>query len=194
MSLGSACSREGWAAETAPDSLVCPGIRAYEQLGSRAFGTPGKLAAALAITLQNIGGEAGRQRAGGQSESRPVWLTLTPAHPSPPSHVQLPVHHQVRVAPCHTDLPEPGGANLVSPRAWEGGVGAGGPRLAPHVPHWPWEPGGVVGEMRRSRLTPSPCEFMEHLGEQGWRVGSGVGVLGKPVSGLRAQEGLRAGA
>lgn len=31
------------------------GIRAYEQLGYRAFGTPGKLAAALAITLQNIG-------------------------------------------------------------------------------------------------------------------------------------------
>ncbi|KAI6077151.1 Sodium-coupled neutral amino acid transporter 3 [Aix galericulata] len=31
------------------------GIRAYEQLGYRAFGTPGKLAAAIAITLQNIG-------------------------------------------------------------------------------------------------------------------------------------------
>ncbi|KAM4821533.1 sodium-coupled neutral amino acid transporter 3 isoform 1-T5 [Thomomys bottae] len=31
------------------------GIRAYEQLGYRAFGTPGKLAAGLAITLQNIG-------------------------------------------------------------------------------------------------------------------------------------------
>ncbi|XP_059795681.1 sodium-coupled neutral amino acid transporter 3 isoform X2 [Balaenoptera ricei] len=31
------------------------GIRAYEQLGYRAFGTPGKLAAALAIVLQNIG-------------------------------------------------------------------------------------------------------------------------------------------
>ncbi|CAH2312541.1 sodium-coupled neutral amino acid transporter 3 [Pelobates cultripes] len=31
------------------------GIRAYEQLGYKAFGTPGKLAAALAITLQNIG-------------------------------------------------------------------------------------------------------------------------------------------
>ncbi|XP_066900253.1 sodium-coupled neutral amino acid transporter 3 isoform X3 [Kogia breviceps] len=31
------------------------GIRAYEQLGYRAFGTPGKLAAALAIALQNIG-------------------------------------------------------------------------------------------------------------------------------------------
>ncbi|XP_078399371.1 sodium-coupled neutral amino acid transporter 3-like [Cetorhinus maximus] len=31
------------------------GIRAYEQLGFRAFGTPGKLAAAVAITLQNIG-------------------------------------------------------------------------------------------------------------------------------------------
>ncbi|XP_008574985.1 PREDICTED: sodium-coupled neutral amino acid transporter 3 [Galeopterus variegatus] len=31
------------------------GIRAYEQLGYRAFGTPGKLVAAMAITLQNIG-------------------------------------------------------------------------------------------------------------------------------------------
>ncbi|XP_078517382.1 sodium-coupled neutral amino acid transporter 3 [Lissotriton helveticus] len=31
------------------------GIRAYEELGMRAFGLPGKLAAAIAITLQNIG-------------------------------------------------------------------------------------------------------------------------------------------
>ncbi|MBN3316064.1 S38A3 protein, partial [Atractosteus spatula] len=31
------------------------GIRAYEQLGFKAFGTPGKLAAGIAITLQNIG-------------------------------------------------------------------------------------------------------------------------------------------
>uniref|UniRef100_A0A8C8D881 Amino acid transporter transmembrane domain-containing protein n=1 Tax=Oncorhynchus tshawytscha TaxID=74940 RepID=A0A8C8D881_ONCTS len=31
------------------------GIRAYEQLGQRAFGTPGKMAAGIAITLQNIG-------------------------------------------------------------------------------------------------------------------------------------------
>ncbi|XP_062970109.1 sodium-coupled neutral amino acid transporter 3 [Cynocephalus volans] len=31
------------------------GIRAYEQLGYHAFGTPGKLVAAVAITLQNIG-------------------------------------------------------------------------------------------------------------------------------------------
>ncbi|XP_075430277.1 sodium-coupled neutral amino acid transporter 3 [Ascaphus truei] len=31
------------------------GIRAYEQLGYKAFGTPGKLAAGIAITLQNIG-------------------------------------------------------------------------------------------------------------------------------------------
>uniref|UniRef100_A0AAQ5X338 Amino acid transporter transmembrane domain-containing protein n=1 Tax=Amphiprion ocellaris TaxID=80972 RepID=A0AAQ5X338_AMPOC len=30
-------------------------IRAYEQLGNRAFGTPGKMAAGIAITLQNIG-------------------------------------------------------------------------------------------------------------------------------------------
>uniref|UniRef100_A0A8D3DT12 Solute carrier family 38 member 3a n=1 Tax=Scophthalmus maximus TaxID=52904 RepID=A0A8D3DT12_SCOMX len=34
------------------------GIRAYEQLGYRAFGTPGKMAAGIAITLQNIGGES----------------------------------------------------------------------------------------------------------------------------------------
>ena len=33
------------------------GIRAYEELGFRAFGTPGKMAAGIAITLQNIGGE-----------------------------------------------------------------------------------------------------------------------------------------
>ena len=32
-------------------------MRAYEQLGFRAFGLPGKLAAGIAITLQNIGGE-----------------------------------------------------------------------------------------------------------------------------------------
>ncbi|XP_026162489.1 sodium-coupled neutral amino acid transporter 3 isoform X2 [Mastacembelus armatus] len=31
------------------------GIRAYEQLGYRAFGNPGKMAAGIAITLQNIG-------------------------------------------------------------------------------------------------------------------------------------------
>ncbi|XP_051987068.1 sodium-coupled neutral amino acid transporter 3-like isoform X2 [Xyrauchen texanus] len=31
------------------------GIRAYEQLGYRAFGMPGKMAAGIAITLQNIG-------------------------------------------------------------------------------------------------------------------------------------------
>uniref|UniRef100_A0A8D3E9R3 Solute carrier family 38 member 3a n=1 Tax=Scophthalmus maximus TaxID=52904 RepID=A0A8D3E9R3_SCOMX len=35
--------------------LKCSGIRAYEQLGYRAFGTPGKMAAGIAITLQNIG-------------------------------------------------------------------------------------------------------------------------------------------
>ncbi|CAK6952506.1 sodium-coupled neutral amino acid transporter 3-like [Scomber scombrus] len=35
------------------------GIRAYEQLGYRAFGTPGKMAAAIAIALQNVGGYLG---------------------------------------------------------------------------------------------------------------------------------------
>ncbi len=37
--------------------LVSPGIRAYEQLGLRAFGHPGKILAAVIITLHNIGGK-----------------------------------------------------------------------------------------------------------------------------------------
>uniref|UniRef100_A0A6Q2Z287 Amino acid transporter transmembrane domain-containing protein n=1 Tax=Esox lucius TaxID=8010 RepID=A0A6Q2Z287_ESOLU len=37
------------------NGLGSSGIRAYEQLGQRAFGTPGKMAAGIAITLQNIG-------------------------------------------------------------------------------------------------------------------------------------------
>lgn len=37
--------------------ICVPGIRAYEQLGYRAFGMPGKMAAGIAITLQNIGGK-----------------------------------------------------------------------------------------------------------------------------------------
>lgn len=32
------------------------GIRAYEQLGNRAFGPPGKMLAACIITVHNIGG------------------------------------------------------------------------------------------------------------------------------------------
>uniref|UniRef100_A0A8B9HX38 Solute carrier family 38 member 3a n=1 Tax=Astyanax mexicanus TaxID=7994 RepID=A0A8B9HX38_ASTMX len=38
--------------------------RAYEQLGYRAFGTPGKMAAGIAITLQNIGGETAKSHTG----------------------------------------------------------------------------------------------------------------------------------
>lgn len=37
----------------------------YEQLGYKAFGMPGKLAASCSITMQNIGGEGGRQCWGG---------------------------------------------------------------------------------------------------------------------------------
>lgn len=48
---------------------VPTGIRAYEQLGYRAFGTSGKLAAALAITLQNIGGAAG-----GRTQTHCGWV------------------------------------------------------------------------------------------------------------------------
>lgn len=36
--------------------LVTSGIRAYEQLGLRAFGHTGKILAAVIITLHNIGG------------------------------------------------------------------------------------------------------------------------------------------
>uniref|UniRef100_A0A8C7GI01 Solute carrier family 38 member 5b n=1 Tax=Oncorhynchus kisutch TaxID=8019 RepID=A0A8C7GI01_ONCKI len=36
-------------------SFVCSGIRAYEQLGFRAFGHPGKIAAGVIITFHNIG-------------------------------------------------------------------------------------------------------------------------------------------
>lgn len=37
--------------------LLTSGIRAYEQLGLRAFGHPGKILAAVIITLHNIGGK-----------------------------------------------------------------------------------------------------------------------------------------
>ena len=33
------------------------GALVYEQLGYKAFGMPGKLAASISITMQNIGGE-----------------------------------------------------------------------------------------------------------------------------------------
>lgn len=36
--------------------FVVSGIRAYEQLGLRAFGQPGKMIAAGIITMHNIGG------------------------------------------------------------------------------------------------------------------------------------------
>lgn len=41
--------------------FVClfPGALVYEQLGYKAFGMPGKLAASCSITMQNIGGEGG---------------------------------------------------------------------------------------------------------------------------------------
>lgn len=46
-----------------PVCVLPAGIRAYEQLGFRAFGTPGKMATGIAITLQNIGCEV------------PAWLS-----------------------------------------------------------------------------------------------------------------------
>lgn len=37
--------------------LLLKGALVYEQLGYKAFGIPGKLAASCSITMQNIGGE-----------------------------------------------------------------------------------------------------------------------------------------
>ena len=37
--------------------LLLTGSLVYEQLGYKAFGMPGKLAASCSITMQNIGGE-----------------------------------------------------------------------------------------------------------------------------------------
>lgn len=69
MSLGLPAAGRGWG-RALPTQLLGPaGIRAYEQLGYRAFGTPGKLAAALAITLQNIGGACGGRAGSGQAQA-----------------------------------------------------------------------------------------------------------------------------
>lgn len=79
------------------------GIRAYEQLGFRAFGTPGKMATGIAITLQNIGCEFPAWLSQGDLIS-PVCLggwgggghnLLPPLCPVCCSHVQLPVHCQI---------------------------------------------------------------------------------------------------
>lgn len=40
-----------------PQFFVSLGALVYEQLGYKAFGTPGKFAASLSITMQNIGGK-----------------------------------------------------------------------------------------------------------------------------------------
>uniref|UniRef100_A0A8C6V9C8 Solute carrier family 38 member 5a n=1 Tax=Neogobius melanostomus TaxID=47308 RepID=A0A8C6V9C8_9GOBI len=57
------------------------GIRAYEQLGNRAFGSPGKMVAGCIITVHNIGGT-------GSSPSRFLKIIL--------HNVQLPLYCQVR--------------------------------------------------------------------------------------------------
>lgn len=55
------CSKHHYSVRTIarliPVCVLPAGIRAYEQLGFRAFGTPGKMATGIAITLQNIGCE-----------------------------------------------------------------------------------------------------------------------------------------
>lgn len=81
----------------------------YEKLGERAFGWPGKMAAFMAIIMQNIGGR-------GRSLS-PSLTCVFPARPStllapplaPCSHVQLPFHRQVRAARSDPSIPGSGG-------------------------------------------------------------------------------------
>uniref|UniRef100_A0A8D3DFN9 Solute carrier family 38 member 3b n=1 Tax=Scophthalmus maximus TaxID=52904 RepID=A0A8D3DFN9_SCOMX len=56
--MGSGILGLAYAMANTVEIIVCnlpTGIRAYEELGYRAFGTTGKMAAGIAITLQNIG-------------------------------------------------------------------------------------------------------------------------------------------
>lgn len=92
------------------------GIRAYEQLGFRAFGNAGKIIAACIITIHNIGGEI----------NGTVW-NCQPSYPAmriyssdtfthftrwccssfsllPYSHVQLPLYCEDGVAGCYNRL------------------------------------------------------------------------------------------
>ena len=50
------------------------GALVYEQLGYKAFGMPGKLAASISITMQNIGGESLRHF---NSKGKLVFRSLT---------------------------------------------------------------------------------------------------------------------
>lgn len=81
------------------------GIRAYEQLGQRAFGPAGKVVVAIIICLHNVGGEDLREvnygEEGRSSEvgfpkgglrERESWLNVCTILTS---YVQLPVHHQI---------------------------------------------------------------------------------------------------
>lgn len=99
-------------------TLLCgacgSGIRAYEQLGYRAFGTPGKMAAGIAITLQNIGGEAACSHLSVCASSllfSIFWLSCYTVYYS---HVQLPLHSQVWVSFGHPGIPEGGQTCWVS--------------------------------------------------------------------------------
>lgn len=83
---------------TRPTSVLCPltGSLIYEKLGERAFGWPGKIAAFGSIIMQNIGG--GWITVMTLSHVTREHLTLDRSLSCPLSHVQLPVHRQVRAA------------------------------------------------------------------------------------------------
>lgn len=101
------------------------GIRAYEQLGQRALGPVGKVVAAMVICLHNIGGkDSGKWRDqregrgwGEEGFPRLGWgkwgkgmreILLFTTLLTCTSHVQLPVHHQIRTPPGYWHLPEHG--------------------------------------------------------------------------------------
>lgn len=48
----------------------------YEQLGYKAFGMPGKLAASCSITMQNIGGEGGGSLKSWRPPLPSLWKTF----------------------------------------------------------------------------------------------------------------------
>lgn len=61
--------------ELADYFCLCAGIRAYEQLGKRAFGHPGKILAAVVITMHNIGGEL-ENRADFESRCKVIYTSF----------------------------------------------------------------------------------------------------------------------
>ncbi len=88
-----------------------PGIRAYEQLGNRAFGPPGKMLAASIITVHNIGGIVMPFPPFGFFMSwhlhvKACVFNRIGLFSLPSSNVQLPLHRKVWAPTGHPGFPQ----------------------------------------------------------------------------------------